>query len=448
MVIAAMAVIGSVACADGPFLFGPPTVIQFDTQHFPTMVAIGDLDDDGDPDVVVPGRNSESIAYIIINQGGGSYSTPIAIEITGQSDWVEIVDLDQDGNVDLVFGIRSYYGRIEIAWGTGGGAFEKELQTLRLKREPRCVEVADLDGDGDLDLASANYASSDVQVILNEGGRTFAAPSTISIGRELVGSASLQEVEAGDLDNDGDLDLVAVTIGSSRAYFLRNRGDGTFEIPEGWGAPRMKGEVGGLTAVELGDIDSDGDLDVVVPLIFLGSPSQIGVFRNDGDMSVETRDAHQATSEGYAFSLALSDLDGDGDLDPIVGCAIPGPLQVLDNRTVPVGDGGDGTLAFQPPQMIANDSFFRGVSCADMDGDCDQDVLVVDLVSNTLLILPNLTPQENGCGGAPFTGETYVHRSRSRSLALPPSTILDLNADGRIDASDLAIHMAKRGGIR
>ena len=434
------------ACADGPFLFGPPTVLEFDTPHFPTMVAIGDIDADGDPDVVVPGRNSEGLAYIIINQGSGSYASPMPMELTGQSDWVEIVDLDGDGHVDLVFAMRSNNGRLQIAWGTGSGEFEKKMQTLRLKREPRCVEVADLDGDGNLDLAVANYGSSDVQVIRNLGRRNFGEPDGIAIAREMVGSASLQEVEAGDLDGDGDLDLVAVTIGSSRAYFLRNRGDGTFEIPEGWGAPGIEGETGGLTAVELGDIDGDGDLDAVVPLIFLDAPSQIGIFRNDGNMVVESRGVHQATSQGYAFSLALADLDNDGDLDPLVGCAIPGPLQVLDNRTVPVGDGGDGTLAFQPPQMIANDSFFRGVSCADMDGDCDMDVLAVDLVSNILLIIPNLTPQEDGCGGAPFTGETYVRAVHSRRA--PPARIVDMNGDGHVDGRDIALRMSMQGGVR
>ncbi|MHC4246752.1 MAG: FG-GAP repeat domain-containing protein, partial [Planctomycetota bacterium] len=58
------------ASADGPFLFGPPQVVSMPTPHSPTMVAIGDLDEDGDPDLVIAGRNSEGFAYLVPNEDG------------------------------------------------------------------------------------------------------------------------------------------------------------------------------------------------------------------------------------------------------------------------------------------------------------------------------------------------------------------------------------------
>lgn len=430
-------VVAAPAFADGPFLFGPPTTVQFNTAHGPTMVAAGDLDGDGDVDLVVPGRNEDGIAYIILNDGG-ALAAPVALELGTHCDWVEIADLDNDGNADLICALRSNHGRLAIAWGLGDGTFEEELQMLRLEREPRCVAIADLDGDGALDLAAVNYGSSTIQTFIAVGSRRFGAPTGIPIARELIGANSLQAIRAGDFDGDGLEDLAVVTIGSSRAYLLRNHGDGTFGIPEGWQAPRLKGETGGITSLALGDIDNDGDLDAAVPLIFLGSPSQLGVFENDGAMTVAARPTFEVAEFGYAFAVALGDLDGDGDLDSVVGCAVPGPLVVLDNRT-PKG----GTTTFEPPQTIAQESFLRGVAIVDMDGDCDLDVVVVDLVSNALFVLWNLTPQENGCGGSPLAGEPLVFEPPGRTA--PPTAFQDLNGDGTIDGRDWAILLAERG---
>ena len=430
----------SAALADGPFLFGPPTTITFKTPHGPAMVAAGDLDGDGDLDLVVPGRNNEGIAYVVLNDDG-AFATPVGIEIGTQCDWVEIADIDNDSHADLVFALRSNHGRIVILWGRGNGTFEEERLVLRLQREPRCVAVADFNGDGQLDLAAANYGSSSIQTFLSIGNRTFAKPATSLIAQELIGTNSLQSVRAGDLDGDGLPDLAAVTIGSSHLYMLRNRGDGTFGIPEGWKAPQLLGETGGITSLALGDLDNDGDLEATVPLIFLGSPSQFGVFENNGEMSVASRLTFDVATVGYAFSLGLGDLDGDGDLDSVVGCAIPGSIKVLDNRT------SESTgIMFEPPQTVTQDSFIRGLVCADMDDDCDLDIVAVDFVSNSVFVLWNLTPQENGCGGSPFTGEAMVLEQRQQREE--SEAIEDLNGDGVINGGDLAITLAQQGGGR
>ena len=90
-----------------------------------------------------------------------------------------------------------------------------------------------------------------------------------------------------------------------------------------------------------------------------------------------------ATAGGYAFTTALADLDGDGDLDVISGQAIPGPLNALDNRTETTASGGDGVIRFEPPQVLVTDSFFRSVTAVDIDGDCDQDVIAVGKLFTT-----------------------------------------------------------------
>ncbi|MCH2160790.1 MAG: FG-GAP-like repeat-containing protein [Phycisphaerales bacterium] len=437
----------SVVHADGPFLFSP-TVVSFEGSHFPTMIATGDLDGDGDLDIVVPGRNSDGIAYVVFNEGDGTFATPVPLEIEKHCDSARIIDLDGDGAADICFSIRSFHGEIRIFWGVGDGSFEEENLLLRLGREPRSLEVVDLDGDGDRDLAAINHQSDDVQIILNEGGRVFGEASRIPVGRESVPLTGLQQLKAADLDDDGDIDLAAIATGSGRIHFLRNRGDATFEIPEGWLAPKVGKEYAGITDLALGDIDLDGDLDFAMPMILIDAPSHFGVLRNDSNMQVERRDAHLVADVGYGFSVALGDLDSDGDLDALVGCAIPGKLNVLDNRTVPIKDGGDGSLAFEPFQSIANRSFMRGLACVDIDQDCDIDVLAVDLVSHDLIVYRNLTPQANGCGGLPLVAEASIAPEPGGDEPQAIGLLQDLDQNGRIDAADLALTLALQGGSR
>ncbi|MCP4939951.1 MAG: hypothetical protein GY921_12245, partial [Phycisphaeraceae bacterium] len=156
-----------------------------------------------------------------------------------------------------------------------------------------------------------------------------------------------------------------------------------------------------------------------------------------------------STQLGYAYAVGLGDLDGDGDLDAVVGHALPGPVMALDNRTVPVAEGGDGRVTFEPPQQIGSDSFFRAVLVTDLDGDCDQDVLAVELISNSVWFLPNLTPQEDadcGEGFVPRTGRATASRTSSPGFAIDRGAIGDLNGDGAITGVDVALFLETVGG--
>ena len=111
--------------------------------------------------------------------------------------------------------------------------------------------------------------------------------------------------------------------------------------------------------------------------------------------------------------------------------------------------GGDGTIVFEPPQVIANDNFFRSIATADVDGDCDVDVLAIDLISNAIWILRNETPQEVDCNGR--------RRPRLASRSAVPSPVgavsteiplrapFDVDRDGDVDGADVALLLGDRG---
>ena len=451
-VAAMVASVGIVApvSADGPFFFGAPQVVTMPTPHSPTMVAIGDLDEDGDPDLVIAGRNSEGFAYLVPNEDG-VLGTPVELVTGGQTDWVEIVDLDGDGHLDLCFAVRSLRGRLSLLRGFGDGTFA-EFEEIRLGREPRALVVDDLDGDGDPDIAAMNHRLPIIEILFNDGTAGFERGADVVIAESEVGHPYPQAIDTVDIDRDGDRDLVVVATGASRACVVLNRGDGTFEPDAGWRPPRVAGEIGGMTNLGIGDVDSDGDEDLVVPLILLDSSSHLGVFENGGapvGIDLQRERAFASTQLGYAYAVGLGDLDGDGDLDAVVGHALPGPVMALDNRTVPVAEGGDGRVTFEPPQQIGSDSFFRAVLVTDLDGDCDQDVLAVELISNSVWFLPNLTPQEDadcGEGFVPRTGRATASRTSSPGFAIDRGAIGDLNGDGAITGVDVALFLETVGG--
>ncbi len=308
--------------------------------------ALADLDHDGDLDLVT-GSSSDMFLRVYANDGTGTFSLRATVPGVGEP---FLADLDGDGAIDIASD--------HVFLNAGGFGFTDGVELGEVHA------VFDADADGDFDI----FQVQDKQqwaLLQNDGKGTFAPV--------LMDQAYVFDAKAGDLDNDGDLDLVLIALveGSGtpdvyRGAVLLNDGSGHFvEIDSGL-------EVDATRALALGDVDGDGDLDV-----FMGSWGAAGarnpadqVWLNDGQARFRAGDAPLSGSP----HVLLADLDGDGDLDAIAGQHSPystakgEPSQVLLN---------DGQGRFRAAGVVGG-SNFQHVVLGDLDGDGDLDAVVTE----------------------------------------------------------------------
>ena len=221
---------------------------------------------------------------------------------------VSVADLDRDGLLDVLACDMLEH---RIAWlrQTAPGRFEERPVGGEV-RAPARVAVADLDGDGDSDLAVAamgklfptNEKIGSVVVLENDGTQAFSRRVL------LEGVARVTDVRAGDLDGDGDLDLVVGQFGYDDGEIRWLENEGTR-----WDSHRLFGLSGTVHAIPA-DLDGDGDLDIAA--LVSQEWEETWVFENTGAGAFSPHLVYGSTNDDFGSSgIDLVDLDADGDLD-------------------------------------------------------------------------------------------------------------------------------------
>lgn len=321
----------------------------------PRYLTTADVDGDGDLDLItaenpITTTNTQGTITIRLNNGLGSFSGGSTITMNDASEYLTMADIDGDGDLDMVMTV-SNQNEVRIRLNNGQGTFAAG-STIQMLYFPSCVVTADVDADGDLDLITANTSSSMVDVRLNNGSGGFTAAGYVSTGNP--GSLAVA-----DIDNDGDLDIVAANTLSNTVRLLLNNGRGSFT------AGSTLTVVGSARKVLAADLNGDGDVDVAVLGVGANnSGSSLNIFDNFGNGIIA---ASQVKSFGLASDAQLADVDGDGDLDILVSKRTTvGELAVLPND-------GTGLFSSGPTYQLGN--YPSSLATADVDGDGDIDAL-------------------------------------------------------------------------
>jgi hypothetical protein len=336
-------------------------------------IALADLDGDGDLDAFLANGRNEVLEpnTVLLNDGQGNFLD------SGQSlgkfeSWgVALADFDVDGDIDALVSNISWG---EYFWNKGDGTFQRKQSVNFPDTDGYHIgiwrfQVADLNGDGRVDLFLNGCCGGGLS---NgpEDWQTINAFNTIWLSNgeglpkytgQKMSLGSSQAVGLGDLDGDGDLDAFVANsahldeAGDAKGYdpneIWLNDGNGIFtDSGQRLGEQRSY-------SVALGDLDADGDLDV-----FVGNMGADEIWFNNGDGTFS--DSGQRLGDSLTRYLYLNDLDGDGDLDAFIGSDKNGRLWL-----------NDGQGNFKVTSQRIDYAWGYAITLGDVDGNGTIDIL-------------------------------------------------------------------------
>jgi len=274
---------------------------------------------------------------------------------------MESADLNGDGYIDVV--TANHDGdNISVLLNLGNGDMAVPV-SYASTHGVRDVTALDLDADGDLDMVAANGGQNSISVYLNNGDGTFASQV------QYTTASGPHKIAAGDFNGDGLIDVATANYPSNNISVLMGNGDGSF-------GPKTDYFIGdGPLGIYAADLDLDGDMDLAAANRFT---QDIGIVYNNGDGTYSA--TTNIPAGNGARSVFIGDLNGDGYPDILTANEYASSLSKFINN----GDGSFQAAVNQPTGAGPH-----SVIGADFDGDNDLDVAVANLASNTFYIYDN-----------------------------------------------------------
>jgi len=329
-----------------------------------------DLNRDGHLDLVATARLVKNALHIWVGDGQGTF-TPRA------PTWTDIGyaalatgDINGDGFPDIV--AASHFGAVQTLLSDGRGGFTEKI----LRREDGYVaaQLADLNGDGHLDLVLVGFQKAGLEVHLGDGAGNWRLYTTLPEprpGQTMPGRA----VVIGDLNHDGHLDLVAA-FQRWGVYIYYGDGRGGFK-----GGPVDFYSAGReFPSLALADVNHDGHLDIAINGTLAGreQPTCPDVYLGDGRGGWTASSAGLKVFKIASAGIALGDLDQDGNLDIVAGGNITGDVRDGYGLFWFRGDGKGGWRLVEESGLPTKGlPIIYSVTLADLDRDGRLDIIAL-----------------------------------------------------------------------
>ncbi len=345
---------------------GGPNITNWESYNVTTLatvnaVAVGDLDNDGDADVVTAQAVPNNSVTIYANPGSGMNITQWAVTTTasvGAVNTVAIGDFDGNGLNDIASGagaqvsIYNNSGNLNIAtW---------PVYNVTTASTPIFIAIGDVNGTGDGDLDVVVAIVDRITVYYNTGKNpniTQWPSANITI------SAGVNAVAVGDLDNDSDNDIVAgLAAAGSRITAYNNTGVTDISI---WPSYNVSTD-GAILSVAIGDIDNDGDVDIVSGA---GVTNKLSVYNNTGTINISQWPINNATLSQFPAFFAVGDLNDDGRNDIAIGISNGG------NKISIYNNSGSIDVSQWASYNVTTAGNVPAVAIGDLERDGDLDVV-------------------------------------------------------------------------
>jgi hypothetical protein len=337
-------------------------------------IAAGDLRNKGLIDLVM-GCQTLGEVVVMLGNGNGTFKTPKDYSVPAGVDTVLLGDFNGDGKLDVAVTNGATTGMVSVLTGTGSGTLKKTAISFGTNFGPAGLAAADFNGDGNLDLVTADAGSpfgvaiGDISVLLSNGKSLFAGRTDYNISSAST-SGAYNGLAAGDLNGDGKIDLAVPVTFANQLSLLFGTGSGTFKPFSTITLPTSP------NAVAIGDFNNDHKNDIA--LVNFGGGDTISILLNAGSGTFPTNTQYNTGGSGYA--IATGDFNNDGNLDIVVTGEESNNISVL---------LGNGAGAFPSFTTYAAGSLPMGVSVGDFNHDGFLDIAVANYGSSSVSVFIN-----------------------------------------------------------
>jgi len=352
-------VIGTIILNAQSPLYSNKSAYPISMEKFLTAgIAIGDIDGDGDLDMVeANGRHWPQANYVYFNAENRRFSSRYKLEAIDRTSYtVRLIDVDNDKDLDIIQASDKMKNQIHL--NNGKGQFGPALLFGNTASNTRGIELNDLNKDGAPDIVEVSRGTQNL-IYLNDGKGLF--PTMNGDGRNPIpiGSANDKTLSViiEDMDNDGHMDMVVANRDGDPNGIMFGLGNMQFSDPIAFGSG--SDDTRGLAVA---DMNQDGFIDIVTANI--GTPNEVII--NKGGRRFDLIYTF-GNNNGKSYAVAAFDLDGDLDIDIVIGNRDDYSRVYLNN--------GRGKLTMNSEIGTGRNSTYT-VAVGDMNGDQKPDIIL------------------------------------------------------------------------